>query len=143
MPGPQELPRHQYQRMAAPRISKTTKDSLDAKLDITYAKYGDRALEMDIYRPRDAWGTLPGHRLYPRWRLGQRQSHQPSQCRSSVSRQRICDRHDFLPAQWRSPLPRRYPGLQSSRSIPPGKMPKAMESMPTKLERLDTPPAAI
>ena len=41
------------------RISKTTKDSLDAKLDITYAKYGDRALEMDIYRPRDAWGTLP------------------------------------------------------------------------------------
>ncbi|MCP4479806.1 MAG: alpha/beta hydrolase [Planctomycetaceae bacterium] len=41
------------------RISKTTKDSLDAKLDVTYAKYGDRTMEMDIYRPREAWGTLP------------------------------------------------------------------------------------
>lgn len=41
------------------RISKITKDSLDAKLDVTYAKYGDRTLEMDIYRPREAWSTLP------------------------------------------------------------------------------------
>ncbi|MEZ6089902.1 MAG: alpha/beta fold hydrolase [Pirellulaceae bacterium] len=32
---------------------------LDAKLDVTYARYGDRTLEMDLYRPRDAWGTLP------------------------------------------------------------------------------------
>ncbi|MDA7887368.1 alpha/beta fold hydrolase [bacterium] len=41
------------------RISKITKDSLDEKLDVTYAQYGDRTLEMDIYRPREAWGTLP------------------------------------------------------------------------------------
>ena len=41
------------------RISKITKDSLDAKLDVTYAKYGGRTLEMDIYRPRKAWGALP------------------------------------------------------------------------------------
>ena len=41
------------------KISKTTLDNLDAKLDVTYAKYGDRTLEMDIYRPRRAWGALP------------------------------------------------------------------------------------
>ena len=41
------------------KISKTTLDNLDAKLDVTYAKYGDRTLEMDIYRPRKAWGALP------------------------------------------------------------------------------------
>ena len=27
--------------------------------DVTYASYGDRTLEMDIYRPRGQWGTLP------------------------------------------------------------------------------------
>ncbi len=41
------------------KISKTTIDNLDAKLDVTYAKYGNRTLEMDIYRPRKAWGALP------------------------------------------------------------------------------------
>ncbi|MCP4785795.1 MAG: sulfatase-like hydrolase/transferase [Fuerstiella sp.] len=40
-------------------ISQTTLDSLDAKLDVTYARYGDRTLEMDIYRPKGAWGELP------------------------------------------------------------------------------------
>jgi len=40
-------------------ISKATLTSLDAKLEVTYAHYGDRALAMDIYRPKDAWGQLP------------------------------------------------------------------------------------
>ncbi len=33
--------------------------SLNARLNVTYAEYGDRQLQMDIYRPRDAWGSLP------------------------------------------------------------------------------------
>ena len=60
------------------QISKITKDSLDAKLDVTYAKYGDRTLEMDIYRPRDAWGTLPAIVCIHGggWAKGNRTSHQ-------------------------------------------------------------------
>ncbi len=40
-------------------LSEATLLSLDAKLDVTYARYGDRTLEMDIFRPRGAWGELP------------------------------------------------------------------------------------
>lgn len=40
-------------------ISQETLAGLDAKLDVTYARYGDRTLQMDIYRPRQAWGQLP------------------------------------------------------------------------------------
>ncbi len=40
-------------------ISQATLDSLDAKLDVTYARYGDRSLQMDIYRPKNVWGQLP------------------------------------------------------------------------------------
>jgi len=40
-------------------ISKATLASLDAKLEVSYARYGDRALAMDIYRPKGAWGKLP------------------------------------------------------------------------------------
>ena len=32
---------------------------LNARRDVTYARYGDRTLEMDIYRPKDEWGALP------------------------------------------------------------------------------------
>ena len=32
---------------------------LNSRLNVTYARYGDRSLEMDIYRPRQAWGKLP------------------------------------------------------------------------------------
>lgn len=39
----------------APEISA----GLDSKLDVTYARYGERTLEMDIYRPRGEWGLLP------------------------------------------------------------------------------------
>ncbi len=40
-------------------ISPETLSSLNAKLDVTYARYGERTLEMDIYRPKGAWGELP------------------------------------------------------------------------------------
>ena len=41
------------------QISQSTLDRLHAKLDLTYARYGDRTLEMDVYRPKGAWGELP------------------------------------------------------------------------------------
>jgi pectinesterase len=34
-------------------------DRLHSKLDVTFARYGDRTLEMDIYRPKDNWRSLP------------------------------------------------------------------------------------
>ncbi|MCA9052447.1 MAG: sulfatase-like hydrolase/transferase [Planctomycetaceae bacterium] len=40
-------------------ISRMTRQSLSARRDVTYARYGDRTLEMDIYRPKDVWGELP------------------------------------------------------------------------------------
>ena len=40
-------------------IPKMTLDRLQSKMNVTYAKYGDRTLEMDIYRPKGEWGTLP------------------------------------------------------------------------------------
>lgn len=40
-------------------IPQITLDSLTEKLDVTYARYGDRTLEMDIFRPKESWGTLP------------------------------------------------------------------------------------
>lgn len=43
-------------RTETPRM---TLERLQEKRDVTYARYGDRSLEMDIYRPRDAWGPLP------------------------------------------------------------------------------------
>lgn len=40
-------------------IPRTTLAGLDAKPGVTYAKYGDRTLEMDVYRPKGHWGELP------------------------------------------------------------------------------------
>lgn len=40
-------------------VSEQTIDSLHSRIDVTYAQYGDRSLHMDIYRPKQAWGTLP------------------------------------------------------------------------------------
>ncbi|MEL7500143.1 MAG: alpha/beta fold hydrolase [Planctomycetota bacterium] len=40
-------------------IPQTTLDRLQEQLDVTYARYGDRTLEMDIYRPKESWGVLP------------------------------------------------------------------------------------
>ncbi len=41
------------------RISPQLLGSLDSRLGVTYARYGERALEMDCYRPKGAWGELP------------------------------------------------------------------------------------
>ena len=41
------------------QISRETLRSLHARRDVTYARYGDRTLEMDIYRPKGSWGELP------------------------------------------------------------------------------------
>jgi pectinesterase len=41
------------------QIPQSTLDRLHAKLDLTYARYGDRTLEMDVYRPKGTWGELP------------------------------------------------------------------------------------
>ncbi len=40
-------------------IPQVTFNRLDAKLGVTYAQYGNRTLEMDVYRPKEAWGELP------------------------------------------------------------------------------------
>ena len=40
-------------------LPQSTLDQLNAKLNLTYANYGDRSLEMDIYRPKGVWGELP------------------------------------------------------------------------------------
>ncbi|MBV08665.1 alpha/beta fold hydrolase [Rubinisphaera sp.] len=40
-------------------IPQTTLESLNARRDVTFARYGDRTLEMDIYRPKEVWGELP------------------------------------------------------------------------------------
>ena len=40
-------------------IPPETLASLESKFDVTYARYGDRTLEMDIFRPKAAWGELP------------------------------------------------------------------------------------
>jgi arylsulfatase A-like enzyme/acetyl esterase/lipase len=60
------------------QISQATLKSLDSKLDVTYARYGDRELEMDIYRPKGAWGELPAVVCIHGggWAKGNRTSHE-------------------------------------------------------------------
>ncbi len=40
-------------------IPRETLGQLSERLDVTYARYGDRTLEMDIFRPKEVWGDLP------------------------------------------------------------------------------------
>ncbi|MEO1993397.1 MAG: sulfatase-like hydrolase/transferase [Pirellulales bacterium] len=58
-------------------ISKSTSDNLNAVRGVTYAQYGDRTLEMDMYRPQDAWGLLPAIICIHGggWANGSRESH--------------------------------------------------------------------
>jgi pectinesterase len=60
------------------KISQETLDSLDVKRAVTYARYGDRTLEMDIYRPKGAWGELPAVVCIHGggWAKGNRANHQ-------------------------------------------------------------------
>ena len=40
-------------------IPQVTLNRLHVKPNVTYARYGDRTLEMDIYRPKGIWGQMP------------------------------------------------------------------------------------
>ncbi len=40
-------------------IPQATLDQLEETLDVTFAKYGDRTLQLDIFRPKNAPGKLP------------------------------------------------------------------------------------
>jgi hypothetical protein len=40
-------------------IPKAVLDKLDEHLDVTFAKYGDRTLQLDIFRPKNASEELP------------------------------------------------------------------------------------
>lgn len=52
-------------KVSAPRADGKTQipieivDNLEQKLDVTYARYGDRTLELDLFRPKGEWGNLP------------------------------------------------------------------------------------
>ena len=73
-------------------------DQLDAKLNVTYAKYGDRTLEMDLYRPKSTWGQLPAIVCIHGggWANGNRV--QPREDRSSAGGTRIRCSNDFISA---------------------------------------------
>ncbi len=45
---------------ARTQITDSVRSSLDSHLDMTYARYGERALELDLFRPKDARKLLPG-----------------------------------------------------------------------------------
>jgi len=59
-------------------LSEEVLNSLNSKLAVTYARYGDRTLEMDVYRPRGAWGELPAVLCIHGggWANGNRASHE-------------------------------------------------------------------
>lgn len=59
-------------------IPETTLNRLTAKRDVTYARYGERTLEMDIYRPQEPWGALPAVVCIHGggWAKGNRSSHE-------------------------------------------------------------------
>ncbi len=40
-------------------IPRSTLNQLNTRQEVTYTRYGDRTLEMDIYRPKGEWGALP------------------------------------------------------------------------------------
>lgn len=40
-------------------ISPATLERLNSKLNVNYARHADRTLDMDVYRPKGAWGKLP------------------------------------------------------------------------------------
>ena len=41
------------------RIPPHVLNQLDSRLGVTYARYGERTLELDLYRPKNTWGQLP------------------------------------------------------------------------------------
>lgn len=59
-------------------VARSVLESLHARLGVPYARYGERTLEMDIYRPKAAWGQLPAVVCIHGggWAKGQRANHQ-------------------------------------------------------------------
>lgn len=68
-----------FSKSARTVIPRSVRDLLNARFNVTYATYGDRQLQMDIYRPRDAWGKLPAIVCIHGggWAKGNRTSHAP------------------------------------------------------------------
>ena len=58
-------------------ISEETLETLEPTLNVTYARYGDRTLEMDIYRPKESDARLPAIVCIHGggWAKGNRKSH--------------------------------------------------------------------
>lgn len=69
-----------YKPIASGRteISPQDLEKLDSKRDVTYAQYGDRTLEMDLFRPKGSWGSLPAVICIHGggWAKGNRTSHE-------------------------------------------------------------------
>lgn len=59
-------------------ISPELRESLVTHTNLTYAKYGERTLELDLFRPKDAQGPLPGVVCVHGggWANGTRRSHE-------------------------------------------------------------------
>lgn len=62
---------------AKTELSPELNASLEAQLDLTYATYGDRAMQLDLYRPKNAEGKLPAIVCIHGggWANGNRKSH--------------------------------------------------------------------
>lgn len=58
-------------------VPQSIRESLNILRDVSYASYGERTLEMDICRPKDAWGQLPAIICIHGggWANGSRESH--------------------------------------------------------------------
>lgn len=75
------LPSLAQQEPPAPRPPKTTIpqeviDSLEAHMNVTYARYGDREMQLDLYRPKQRGEPLPAIVCIHGggWKQGQRQA---------------------------------------------------------------------
>lgn len=60
-------------------VSSELQARLNQQQNLVFARYGDRELELDLYRPRDAWGKLPAIICIHGggWWKGDRLSHTP------------------------------------------------------------------
>ncbi|MEM8671886.1 MAG: alpha/beta fold hydrolase [Planctomycetota bacterium] len=74
-PAGQALPRADDNTRTS--ISREQLNELNVDRDVTYARYGERTLEMDLYRPKQAWGELPAVVCIHGggWSKGNRSSH--------------------------------------------------------------------
>lgn len=52
--------RSQFDRDAKTSVGRNIEAQLSTRRNITYTRAGDHELQMDIYRPKDPWGDLPG-----------------------------------------------------------------------------------